>query len=53
MTTVLEVIAGVLLAGGFAVLLTVLGAGELGRLTSRDDQQRDVAQVEPVCRRAA
>ena len=42
MVTVLELIAGLVLTGAFATGLAVLAALELGRMATRDDEQREV-----------
>jgi hypothetical protein len=42
MITVLELAAGVGLAGALVTVLAILVALELGRLVSRDDEQREV-----------
>ena len=41
MATLLEVAAGMVLASTLAITLAVLGAAELGRRISRDDEQRE------------
>jgi len=43
MITVLELTAGVVLTGALVTVLAILAALELGRLVSRDDEQREVA----------
>ena len=56
MTTTLEIAAGLVLSGCMVTALTVLAAFELGRLVSRDDEQREVVPAAPsaTCvRRAA
>ena len=56
MITVLELAAGVGLAGALVTVLAILVALELGRLVSRDDEQREVTTAavdEPRCRAAA
>jgi hypothetical protein len=47
MTHALELVAGLVLMGALATSLTVLAAFELGRMMSRDDDQRalDVARL--------
>jgi cytochrome oxidase assembly protein ShyY1 len=42
MITALDIVAGLLLAGTFATALTVLGAWQLGRAVSRDEEQREI-----------
>jgi hypothetical protein len=41
MATLLEVAAGMVLASTLAITRAVLGAAELGRRISRDDEQRE------------
>jgi len=56
MITVLELAAGVGLAGALVAVTAILVALELGRLVSRDDEQREVTTAavdEPRCRAAA
>ena len=42
MITALEIVTGLLLTGTFATALTVLGAWQLGRAVSRDEEQREI-----------
>ena len=42
MITALELIAGLVLTGAFAGALAVVAALELGRMVTRDDEQREV-----------
>ena len=42
MITALEIVTGLLLTGTLATALTVLGAWQLGRMVSRDEEQREV-----------
>jgi hypothetical protein len=56
MVVVLELLAGIVITSAVVVTLAVLGAAELGRAISRDDEQREppVIDVTPSrCRRAA
>jgi hypothetical protein len=56
MITALELVAGLVLAGGLVIVVAVLAALELGRLATRDYEQREVAPVAgdgPRCRAAA
>ena len=50
MITALEVVTGLLLTGTLATALTVLGAWQLGRMMSRDEEQREVegTRAEPL-----
>ena len=42
MITALEIVTGLLLTGTFATALTILGAWQLGRMVSRDEEQREI-----------
>jgi hypothetical protein len=42
MMTILELIAGLVVAGASGTVLIILAAFELGRLASRDSEQREV-----------
>jgi hypothetical protein len=42
MATLLEIAAGLVLAGAVATVMTILGAYELGRRISLDEEQREV-----------
>lgn len=42
MIAALEVIAGLVLTSALAIALTVLSAWQLGRMVSRDEEQREV-----------
>ncbi|HYY05582.1 MAG TPA: hypothetical protein VE997_03335 [Candidatus Limnocylindria bacterium] len=56
MIIVLELAAGLVLAGALVTVAAILVALELGRLVTRDDEQREVAAVAddgPRCRAAA
>ena len=56
MITALEIVGGLVLAGALATASMVLGAWELGRMVSRDDEQREVKGTRaeaPRFRRAA
>jgi hypothetical protein len=46
MITVLELMAGLVVAGASVTVLMILAAFELGRLASRDNEQREVAAIE-------
>ena len=50
MITALEIVTGLLLTGTLATALTVLGAWQLGRMVSRDEEQREVegTRAEPL-----
>jgi len=52
MKTVLEIAAGLTLAGAFSVGMLTLIAFELGRAFSRADEQREVAPARARVRRA-
>ena len=41
MTTVLAILAGLVLSGALGIALAVLAAFQLGRMVSRDDEQRE------------
>jgi hypothetical protein len=55
MITALEIVAGLLLRGTLATALTILGAWQLGRMVSRDDEQREVdgTRAQPLQFRSA
>ncbi len=45
MTTALELTAGLVLTGALVTVLAVLLALELGRMVTRDDEQREILPV--------
>jgi cytochrome oxidase assembly protein ShyY1 len=48
--TALEIVTGLLLTGTFATALTVVGTWQLGRMVSRDEEQREIegARAQPL-----